>query len=90
MFSNTYLVSGGWVLLNANDFESIYFPSGWDELFDEHGQGFKVHYPVKVRHFLSWSPQKFIADQTGTMIKANRACLEKLSVNMIKVAGGVQ
>ena len=49
-----------------------------------------MHYPVKVRHFLSWSPQKFIADQTGTMIKANRACLEKLSVNMIKVAGGVQ
>ena len=50
-----------------------------------HGQGIKIHFPVKVRHFISWSHKRYLND-AGTITEGARSYLEKLSLNFIKVA----
>ena len=54
----------------------------WDCLLDVHGQGTKIHFPVKVRHFIAWSPTGYLTDGK----QAPRAFTEKMSVDFIKVA----
>ena len=41
-------------------------------LLDLHGQVTKVHYPVKARHFISWSPKGF-ARQNNYIVEVPRA-----------------
>ena len=79
-----------WVLLDSSHFPRKYFPPGWDKLYDVHGQGLKVWYPMKLRTFISWSPNKFTRDNRGHLKAAPRAYIEKLSFEFVKVAGGLE
>lgn len=79
-----------WVSLDSSHFSRKYFPPGWDKLCDMHGQGLKACYPVKLRHFISWSPKKFIKDKEGNLKEAPRAYTEKLSFQFVKVSGGLE
>lgn len=87
LFHGKGIKQEGWIFLQSSDFPAKYFPYGWDKLCDQHGQGSKLHYPVKLRHFLSWSPKKFaVNSDNGSVVTAKRVCLEKLSFMLVKVA----
>jgi len=78
---------GSWQVLQRGDFCHRFFPDHWDCLLDPHGQGTKVHFPVKLRHFISWSPKGHMVDtRSGNVMPSARAFQEKLSMNFIKVA----
>ena len=75
---------GKWRVLEKDDFLAQYFyPNQWDSFLDQHGQGTKVYYPVKVRHYISRSPKGFIRNSNIT--EAARAYQEKFSIQMVKV-----
>ena len=79
--------NGMWQVLERSDFSHHFFPDQWDCLLDPHGQGIKVHFPVKLRHFISWSPKGHTVDRnSGNVIPSTRAFQEKLSMDFIKVA----
>lgn len=85
LFKNKGIVRDGWHLLNKADFPCKYFPRFWDYCADSHGQGVKVFYPIKVRHFISWSPKKYnIEDHNPSL----RTFQEKLTFKFVKVALG--
>ena len=79
---------GSWKVLEKDDFPHQFFfhPSHWDKFLDQHGQGTKIHYPVKVRHYISWSPKGFAKNQNENIMEAPRGYQEKLSLKIIKVA----
>ena len=88
----TYLITGRgrkhglWFLLEEEDFEKRFFPDNWDNLLDKHDQGTRVNFPVKVRHFISWSLPQFSVDISGNVVPSSRSYLEKMSMDFIKVA----
>ena len=76
-----------WQVLQKDDFPQQYFPEGWAVRCNKHGEGMQLHFPVKVRWYISWSPLKYTNDNdTGNIIPCKRAPLEKISVDVIKVA----
>jgi hypothetical protein len=77
---------GLWFLLEKKDFEETFFSNDWNNLLDHHGQGTKLHFPVKVRHFISWSPTQHIVETSGNVVPSPRSYLEKMSMDFIKVA----
>lgn len=87
LFGNKGYALGQWKILEEGDFPVKFFfqPSPWDILLDHHGQGTKVHYPVKARHFISWSPKGFTR-QNNSIVEGPRAHQEKLSMVTIKVS----
>lgn len=54
----------GWKLLQMNDFPSVHFPSWWDVLMDENGEGLEICYLVAMRSFLNKSPLNFHRSHT--------------------------
>lgn len=77
---------GIWTVLAEKDFPKEFFPVHWDKMLDLHGQGTKIHYPVKVRHFISWSPKGFLISTSNTVTDAPGAYQEKVSIGIVKVA----
>lgn len=86
LFKNKGFFQDGWQLLNQGDFPPQYFPQFWDHLADSHGQGIKVMYPMKVRHFISWSPRKYSVG--GEHHPSPRAFQEKFTFSFVKIALG--
>ncbi len=37
------------------DFRDLYFPSGWDVVYDRLGDGCKVVYPITMKSCIRWS-----------------------------------
>lgn len=85
LFKNKGIVQDGWHLLGKTDFPAKFFPEFWDHCADSHGQGIKVFYPMKVRHFISWSIRKYNVEDCSP---SPRAFQEKLTFSFIKVALG--
>ena len=54
-------------------------------LFDKHGDGVKIMFPVKIRKFLCPSPKTYqmVAE---AIVEAPRTYTEKLSVKFLKVS----
>ena len=77
---------GLWLLLEGKDFEETFFPNNWNSLLDHHGQGTKLHFPLKTRHFISWSPAQHTIDTSGNVVPSPRSYLERISMDFIKVA----
>ena len=70
------------------DCREQYFPEGWAVRFNKHGEGMQVHFPVKVRWYITWSPLKYKNDNdTGNIISCKMASFENISVKVIEVAG---
>lgn len=86
LFAGKGRKDGLWLLLEKEDFQAVYFPDNWDNLLDLHGQGTKVHFPVKVRHFISWSPAQHVVDESGNVVPSPRSYLKKMSFSFIKLA----
>ena len=76
----------GWQLLDKAAFSRKYFPEFWDNWADSHGQGIKVFYPMKVKHFISRSPKKYSVGEGHHELP--RCFQEKLTFSFIKVALG--
>ncbi len=86
LFNGRGRKDGLWLVLGKEDFQALYFPNNWDNLVDLHGEGTRVNFPVKIRHFISWSPVQHIKDNAGNVVPSSRSYLEKMSVQFIKVA----
>ena len=85
LFRNKGQIRDGYHFLEKADFPPKFFPQFWDYCADSHGQGIKVFYPVKIRHFISWSPKKYRVEDHNP---SSRAFQEKLTFSFIKVALG--
>ena len=67
-------------------FENAYFPPKfflqfWDYSADSHGQGIKVFYPMKIKHFIYWSPKRYRVEDHNP---SSRPFQEKLSSPLLK------
>ena len=74
-----------WQMLQKGDLSQKYFPEDWDCLLDQHGQGTRIHYPIRIRHFIAWSPKHFFKTNEGVR-PAAQAFQKKVTVKFIKVA----
>ena len=85
LFKNKGQIRDGYHFLEKADFPPKFFPQFWDYGADSHGQGIKVFYPMKIRHFISWSPKKYRVEDHNP---SSRAFQEKLTFSFVKVALG--
>ena len=86
LFKTKGSMQAGWHLLTKEDFPAKYFPLFWDHFADSHGQGIKVMYPMKVRHFISWSPKKY--NVLRDHHPSPRAFQEKFTFSFVRIALG--
>jgi hypothetical protein len=76
-----------WIYLEKHDFPRQYFPEFWDHCADSHGQGVKVFYSIKVRHFITWSPKNYAVTRVaGKFLPVQRSFQEKMTLSFVKVA----
>ena len=75
----------GWMLFEDKDFVKCELPSYWYCIHDQHGDGTKVKFPVKIRTFIARSPKKF-TDKNDKIVQLPCSFIEKLSITFIKVA----
>ena len=74
----------GHFLFQKNDFTRFkYLPKHWWYFFNEHGEGFAIDFPIKIKPVLSWSPVHHF-NKDGILCKAPRYPLEKLCVEIAK------
>jgi hypothetical protein len=87
IFASKGYALGQLKVMDKEDFPFKFFfqPTPWDVLLDLLGQGTKIYYPIKARHFISWSPKGFIR-QNNSIVEVPRAHQEKLSLIIVKVA----
>ncbi|CAB3981177.1 Hypothetical predicted protein [Paramuricea clavata] len=76
----------GYILFEENDFSKCRLPKYWNCLFDQHGDGIKINFPVKMRHFLARSRKSFV--RKGGRMEVPCALTEKISLTFVKVAFG--
>ena len=77
-------VEKSWNMFEEGDFDKCYFPANWNQIIDEHGDGVKLKFQVKMRSFLSISPRTY--QKVGEEMKlVPRAYIEKLSLRFIKI-----
>ena len=55
------------------------FPNGWESSVDRLGDGVKVFFPIRMRHFLGWGPKSYIL-VNQTLVPSKRYHQEKLSI----------
>lgn len=73
-----------WTLLEETDFNKCKLPINWSCIFDSHGDGIMVRFPVKVRKYLTLSPKSY--EKVGDkIVEMPRAYIEKLSIKFVKV-----
>ena len=65
--------------MNKDDFCRCNFPNGWECSVDRLGDGVKVVFPIRMRHFLGWGPKSYIL-VNQTLVPAKRYHQEKLSI----------
>ena len=46
-----------WTLYEEGDFSKCQIPNQWNCVFDKHGDGYRMRFPVKMRTLLVLSPQ---------------------------------
>ena len=85
LFPGKGTVDRQWQILQKGDLSQKCFPEDWDCLLDQHGQGTWIYYPIRIRHFIAWSPKHFFKTNEGVR-PAAQAFEEKVTVKFIKVA----
>lgn len=73
-----------WHLFDENDFSKCKLPPSWNCIYDRHGDGVKLRFPLKMRKFLQLSPVTYqrVAEN---IVEAPRAYIEKITTKFIKV-----
>ena len=74
-----------WTLYAEGDFIKCQLPSKWCCLFDKHGDGTRVKFPVKIMTLLSLSPKSH-EKVGGRIVERPRVYIEKISIKFIKVS----
>ena len=69
----------GYINMNKDNFCRCNFPNGWECSVDRLGDGVKVVFPIRMRHFLGWGPKSYIL-VNQTLVPAKRYRQEKLSI----------
>ena len=73
-----------WTLLEEMDFNKCKFPNNWSRIFDSHGDGVMIRFPLKVRKYLTMSPKSY--HKAGDkIVEMPRAHMEKISIIFVKV-----
>ena len=57
------------------DFPEKFFPPGWDEVANVHGEGQRVHYPVTLRLTTRRSPVRYVRD--GDKLKESQRAVQQ-------------
>ena len=73
-----------WILFQSKDFSCCKFPDNWNYLFNHHGDGVKMRFPVKMRTFLSRSPKNF-TKHGEQMVEVPQSYVEKISLIFVKI-----
>lgn len=76
LFGKKGVENGQWKLLAQEEFSPSFFPANWHCLRDLHGQGTKVLFPMKIRHFISWSTKNYHVRE-GMITESTRAFQER-------------
>ena len=73
-----------WTLLEETDFNKCKLPNNWSHIFDIHGDGVMIRFPLKVRKYLTLSPKSHqkVGDK---IVEVPRAYMEKISIKFVKV-----
>ena len=87
-----YLFSGrgraatekNWTLFEETDFYKCKLPNKWSCIFDNHGDGVMVRFPVKVRKYPTLSPKSH-QKVDDKIVELPRAYMEKISIKCVKV-----
>lgn len=77
-------VEKNWMIYSQDDFSRCKLPQGWNCIYDKHGDGIRMVFPVKMRTFLGLSPKGFQC-RDNNIVQMQRLHTEKLSVKFIKV-----
>ena len=73
-----------WTLLEEIDFNKCKLPNNWSRIFDCHGDGVMIRFPLKVRKYLTLSPKSY--QKAGEkIVEMPRAYMEKISIKFVKV-----
>ena len=73
-----------WTLFEEHDFSKCKLPPNWNCLFDMHGDGVWMKFPVKMRKFLQRSPPNF-QRKADSIVEAPRSYTEKIYICFIKL-----
>jgi len=73
-----------WCLFDENDFSKCKLPPNWNSIYDKHGDGVKLRFPLKMRKFLQLSPMTY-QRVAGDIVEAPRAYIEKITIKFVKV-----
>lgn len=73
-----------WTLYEEKDFSRCKLPENWSCLFDCHGDGVKIKYPLKMRTFLGRSPKNH-KKKGSEIVAIPQTYVEKISAVFIKI-----
>jgi hypothetical protein len=75
----------GHYLYGMNDFGRLpMLPPDWWYFLNEHGEGKKVDFPIKIKITIGWSPKKHVFDGKK-LVPGPRFPIEKLSVSFSRL-----
>lgn len=74
---------GKWIVFDSNDFANCKLPKEWSGIFDQHGDGSKAHFPIKMRYFLAKTPKSHYCNHTGDIKECNPMYIEKISMRFV-------
>ncbi|XP_028405214.1 uncharacterized protein LOC114527709 [Dendronephthya gigantea] len=75
----------GHVLYNKSDFSRLpMLPPDWWYYFNQHGEGKKVDFPMKIKPIIGWSSKKYVFNGKK-IVPGKRFPIEKISVSFARV-----
>lgn len=76
---------GKWIVYDLNDFSKCKLWKEWYCIFDQHGDGSKAHFPIKMRYFLGKTPKSHYCHHTGKIKECDPMYIEKISLRFVKI-----
>ena len=78
--------------MTLDDFNSDYFPYGWNQWYRKHDDGDNVRYygriivfPVEIKSYLQWTrPNGFVMNTDNTITPKQQTFVEMLRVDIVK------
>lgn len=73
-----------WTLFEEGDFSKWQLPNQWNCVFDKHGDGYRMRFPVKMRTLLGLFPKSHVK-LGDKVVEKPRVYIEKVPIKFIKV-----
>ena len=81
----TPLEHGGHYMYGKDDFCRLpMLPPDWWYYLNEHGEGRKIDFPMKIKATISWSPKKYVL-KGNKIVQGPRFPIEKLTVSFARL-----